>query len=197
MFCVLSGKREIVEKMEVKREVKEREFGDESIQTVLFTAGTAVLMACLKRFIMMFFIEQWRLWVFLVLNVVLLAILFTSYKTSSTTTNQEDEKLKNVKRVEEKEEKCEENVKGEEEERAMEDDEIEVIEDGGIEEEEEEEESPRLSKEELNERVEAFIATFRRQLASDAIRSRNQCGFSKRSEIINGGFVKLGTEEVY
>ncbi|XP_031254763.1 uncharacterized protein LOC116112777 [Pistacia vera] len=67
--------------MEVKKECNKREAKE--IYTVLFTAGTALLMACLKKAIMLILIEQWRLWVFLVLNLVLLAIFFTSVHSTS------------------------------------------------------------------------------------------------------------------
>ncbi|KAK2647608.1 hypothetical protein Ddye_015097 [Dipteronia dyeriana] len=193
---------------EKKIEAKEREFGDESIYTVLFTAGTALLMACLKRLIMMFFIEQWRLWVFLLLNVVLLAIFFTSMPSSKTTTttttstqNQESEEKINISKKPQcgcgpESEEVDDHVNVEKSEKKLEGKRREEndhqkqsmkqsIEDGVNENEADgddgEEETSRLSKEELNERVEAFIATFRKHLVSDAIRGRSdQHCFNKK-----------------
>ncbi|TXG59051.1 hypothetical protein EZV62_016880 [Acer yangbiense] len=195
---------------ENKIEAKEREFGDESIYTVLFTAGTALLMACLKRFIMMFFIEQWRLWVFLLLNVVLLAIFFTSMPSSKTTTttttktstqDQESEEKINITKKpqggcgpESEEiddhvnvEKCEkklESKRSEENDHQKQSIEEGVNENENEDDDDEEEETSRLSKEELNERVEAFIATFRKHLVSDAIRGRSDhhCFYKKKRE---------------
>ncbi|KAL5742278.1 hypothetical protein ACOSP7_029010 [Xanthoceras sorbifolium] len=202
--------------MEEKREcyAKEREFGDESLHTVLFTAGTALMMACLKRFIVVLFIEQWRLWVFLLLNVVLLAIFFTS--KPSTTSTEEQESEENVKVIikrkelqqcgsapesEEsghgnvKVEKCEKlqsKIREENDQKvSTKDVKNENVKNEDEDDDDDGEESPRLSKEELNERVEAFIATFRKQLVSDAIRGRDRYCFPKKKKEIGGNFVKL------
>jgi hypothetical protein len=63
-------------KRECDRETKEEEFNEDSIQTIMFTLGTFLLMVCLKSFL----VEKWRSYVFLILNVILLAILFMSMK---------------------------------------------------------------------------------------------------------------------
>lgn len=57
---------------------------EDKLQAVWFAAGMAALMACLERAILVSFVEQWRVIAFLLLNLLLLAILFTS--TSSSTT---------------------------------------------------------------------------------------------------------------
>lgn len=51
---------------------------DVQLQAMWFAAGTAAAMACLQRAVLMSFMEQWRMLVFLALNLLLLAILFTS-----------------------------------------------------------------------------------------------------------------------
>ncbi|XP_038890929.1 uncharacterized protein LOC120080357 [Benincasa hispida] len=146
------------------RELKQGEVEDkDSIGNVLLSAGTALLMAaCLKKAVVMFLVEQWRIWVFLVLNLILVAIFFTSSPASYSENQNEEAKQKKIKNRELKEaEKTE--IKEEEE-----------IEEEEIEEEEEEEEEIGLSKEELNERVEAFIVMFKKQLISDARKGRNR-----------------------
>ncbi|KAJ4707548.1 ABC transporter F family member 4 [Melia azedarach] len=181
--------------MEEKRETKEREFGDENMYTVLFTAGTALLMVGLKRAVMMFFIEQWRFWVFLVLNLVLLAIFFTSMHNPDVQNQEQEGDGDNKRKIkkcghggevnEENEEdkecgyfSCDEQVDEAESNgknnklRGGKWNENENEEEAEEEEEELEPPSPRLSKEELNERVEAFIATFRKHLVLDARKGR-------------------------
>ncbi|KAJ0098745.1 hypothetical protein Patl1_22052 [Pistacia atlantica] len=132
-------------------------------------------MACLKKAIMLILIEQWRLWVFLVLNLVLLAIFFTSVHSTSRD-EQALESHGNVKskkqcggceNVEEMSDNKQECVEVLEAERLNEN------EQEGIVVEDDCEEGPRLSKEELNERVEAFIATFRQHLILDARKGRD------------------------
>ncbi|RDY07259.1 hypothetical protein CR513_08653, partial [Mucuna pruriens] len=161
--------------MEMKRETKEEEHNKEdSIHTIVFTA-----------------VEQWRAWVFLILNVILLAILFMSMRpTNLDHTSQSETSVEEVK-SDNKEKKrptggSQETEQGKEcyikqcwssttstntststcvhvENEAEEDEE----------EEEEEEQVPVLSKEELNERVEAFIAMFRQHLISDVKQAEN------------------------
>ncbi|KAG4969801.1 hypothetical protein JHK85_036222 [Glycine max] len=168
--------------MEMKREInKEEEHKEDSMHTIVFTAGTFLLMVCLKHFL----VEQWRAWVFLILNVILLAILFMSMRPAKLEEDHSSESESSVEEVksDNKLEKKwpsggsqEETEKGKDcyikqccssssstyalVENEREDDEEE-------EEEEEEEQVPVLSKEELNERVEAFIAMFRQHLISD------------------------------
>nr|XP_011466256.1 PREDICTED: uncharacterized protein LOC105352042 [Fragaria vesca subsp. vesca] len=132
---------------------------------VLLTAGASASV------LMVFLMEQWRAWVFIVLNLVLLAILFTSVSSTSDDhqecKNNDDEADRVPVKVEMKKEtrQCrwppaqvdQEVVKEWEEEEWFE-----------IEDKPEEEEVPKLSKEALNERVEAFIVMFRQHLVSDA-----------------------------
>ncbi|KAG4911574.1 hypothetical protein AAZX31_19G015600 [Glycine max] len=170
--------------MEMKREIitKEEEHKEDSMHTIVFTAGTFLLMVCLKHFL----VEQWRAWVFLILNVILLAILFMSMRpakledhSSGSEISVEEVKSDNNKLEKKRSRETEEgkdcytkqccsstssstyvhveNEKEEDEE----------------EEEEEEEQVPVLSKEELNERVEAFIAMFRQHLISDVKQAEN------------------------
>ncbi|CAN6708709.1 unnamed protein product [Malus baccata var. baccata] len=148
------------------------------VNTVLFTAGAAVAMACLKRVILMVFLmEQWRASVFLLLNLVLLAIVFTSISSGTSNIDRnrdcENDKGEGIKSnrdcqsapqaVEEvkecEDEMCKSSARGggESEQERDEDDT-----------EEEEEEVRKLSEEDLNEKVEAFIVMFRQHLVSDA-----------------------------
>ncbi|KAL2523467.1 uncharacterized protein Fot_27390 [Forsythia ovata] len=64
---------------DMKREVE--------LKAVWFAAGMAAFMACLERFI---FYTHWRMWVFLALNLLLLAILFTSTMKTQTPSNHID-----------------------------------------------------------------------------------------------------------
>ncbi|CAL5185811.1 unnamed protein product [Lathyrus oleraceus] len=179
-----------MKKSECEREAKEEEFNEDSIQSIMFTLGTFLLMVCLKSFL----VEKWRSYVFLFLNVILLAILYMSMKPNYWSSRN----LENVSDVEdvkndEKEKKmaCELS-----QEREIEEDkecyktqcwsrssnsstsshhhvdvENEIDEDDD--EEDEDEHVEVLSKEELNERVEAFIAMFRKHLISDDKQGEN------------------------
>lgn len=154
------------------------------LQAMWFAAGTAAFMAFLERAMLVSFVEQWRAVVFLALNLLLLAILFTSPSYPPPTSaneleptslecpgsidldqdevvmkkmqqfcSREDEHHVDGFRYHSKQAKSiirkreGKNVGG-----------IEIAKDKAYE----------LSKEELNERVEAFIATFRQHLVSDA-----------------------------
>ncbi|XP_023512615.1 uncharacterized protein LOC111777308 [Cucurbita pepo subsp. pepo] len=141
------------------RESKQGEVEDKDcISRGVLSAGTTLLMAaCLKRAVVLFFlVEQWRIWVFLALNLILVTIFFTSspasYGESQTPEPMKKKKIRSSEpeKVEEVEIKQQEMDKEEECE------------------EDEEEEEIGLSKEELNERVEAFIVMFKKQLISDA-----------------------------
>ncbi|CAK9308938.1 unnamed protein product [Citrullus colocynthis] len=152
------------------RELKQGEVEDkDSIGNALLSAGTALLMAaCLKRAVVMFLVEQWRIWVFLVLNLILVAIFFTS-NPSSYSDNQSEEPSAKIKQKKIKNRECNEAEKVEK---------VEIKQQQEIEEEEEDEEEEEeeigLSKEELNERVEAFIVMFKKQLISDARKRGNR-----------------------
>jgi len=166
--------------MEMRRETKEEEHNKEdSMHTIVFTAGSFLLMLCLKHFL----VEQWRAWVFLILNVILLAILFISLRPANLDHSSETESRVGEVKSDNKEKKRPSGVSQETQEgkdcymkqswtststssNTYVHVENEVAEEDE-EEEEEEEQVPVLSKEELNERVEAFIAMFRQHLISD------------------------------
>ncbi|KAL0014183.1 hypothetical protein SO802_001252 [Lithocarpus litseifolius] len=175
-----------------ERVIEERDHEDGSTgHTILFSAGTlALLMACVKCAMPNLLVEQWRAWVFLVLNLVLLAILFTSTR-SEEASNETQQCKNNVAMKDERNKKnkshCCTGSAPEVEECTIECKEIvhsEKIISGGNNEPEEKVEDdaeiPRLSKEELNERVETFIAMFRQHLVSDAKKGRAQ--FFEKSE---------------
>lgn len=160
--------------MEEVKNNHEKRGNDDYTRTALFTAGTALVAVCLKRAIVVFFtLRQWHLWAFLLLNLLLLAILFTSAisapsrpsqgseSDSGTSIRKAGRKRKNIR--------CgstQPPMPSNYEEDGMKNDCGVVI------------DSPRakpmeecgLSDEELNERVESFIASFRRQLVMDARR---------------------------
>lgn len=149
---------------------------DEYVHTILFAAGTALTMACLKRVMMLFFVEQWRMRVFLVLNLVLLAILFSSIRSTSSTENQDSNANVEVK-IDEKKKRRKQCGWCPKFEACKECHKLSKVNDANEVKQEEFEvdnEPPKLSKEELNERVEAFIAMFRQHLVSDARKGRNK-----------------------
>ncbi|XP_022134128.1 coiled-coil domain-containing glutamate-rich protein 1 [Momordica charantia] len=160
------------------RETKQGEVEDkDSMGTVLLSAGTALLMAaCLKRAVVLFLVEQWRVWVFLVLNLIVVAIFFTS-SPSNYRESQDPSVGKKQKKIKDRECKVAEEKVEKVEAKPQEMDKEEEIEEEEIEEEEEEEEEEDadvgLSKEELNERVEAFIVMFKQQLILDARKGGN------------------------
>ncbi|KAJ4900949.1 putative membrane lipoprotein [Raphanus sativus] len=159
-------------------------------------------MACLKHFYSVsYLIEQWRSLVFLILNVVLLAVYFTStrpipgetqdFKTRCGSRMRMVRRKKSRKTRMVEEQACsgqdfvvvepQEVIKNcvvEEKKRDYPEFEETVkgcllhkkeVESNG---EEDDFEPGRLSNEELNERVEAFITTFRQHLVLDARRGR-------------------------
>lgn len=177
---------------ECEREVKETEHEEDTIHTVVFTAGTVLLMVCLKRFL----VEQWRAWVFLILNLILLAIVFMSLRSRSSANEGNVEEVKNDRtnkracacsqEIEERKDCYKEQCwTGYFQSERDEKEEEEVV--------VEEEEMPRLSKEELNERVEAFIAMFRQHLVSDAKQAEN-FKFQKNSNMTPKGLRCLVVE---
>lgn len=54
------------------------EKGEDGLKAVSFAAGTAAFMACVERAVMVSVMVHWRVWAFLALNLLLLAILLTS-----------------------------------------------------------------------------------------------------------------------
>ncbi|KAK4757063.1 hypothetical protein SAY87_007190 [Trapa incisa] len=162
--------------MEEVKSYTEKRGDDDYTGTALFTAGTALLAACLKRTIVVFFaLKQWHLWVFLLLNLLLLAILCTSAfsapcrrshgnKHGARTSTHKDasKKRKNIRSgrlppptaINHRREDTEMKDCG----AAADSPRAEPVEDS------------ELSDDELNERVESFIASFRKQLVLDARR---------------------------
>ncbi|KAK2967859.1 hypothetical protein RJ640_029853 [Escallonia rubra] len=157
---------------------------EDHLHAVGFAAGMAALMACLECAAVVSIVEKWRVRVFLALNLLLLAILFTSSTTTTSTKpsppnevvgDVEENTSSNVKsKIIVKRRKCTPLVAADNEsglgdassllsfKRADE-------KDREIEENDEDEggiasgKSSLMSKEELNERAEAFIAKFRQQ----------------------------------
>ncbi|XP_058753834.1 uncharacterized protein LOC131627014 [Vicia villosa] len=182
-----------MKKSECEIETKEEEFKEDSIQTIMFTLGTFLVMICLKGFL----VEKWRSYVFIILNVILLAILYMSmnpnYCSSRNLENESNvEDVKNDDK--EKKRVCEISQEIEEDKECHKKqcwnstssstststihhvDVENKIDENEIDEDEEEDEHVEvrvLSKEELNERVEAFIAMFRRHLISDDKQGEN------------------------
>ncbi|KAK4281051.1 hypothetical protein QN277_012591 [Acacia crassicarpa] len=191
-----------VKNRECEREAKETDREEDTIHTIVFTAGTVLLMVCLKRFL----VEQWRAWVFLVLNLILLAILFMSLRPRSSANegvNAEEVKNGKTKKKNKASEFCEEIIEDAKDcygEQCWTSD-FQNVERGENKEEEEvvvvaeaaEDEVPPLSKEELNERVEAFITMFRQHLASDARQAENY-KFQRNSNMTHKGLKCLIVE---
>ncbi|XP_057947786.1 uncharacterized protein LOC131143476 [Malania oleifera] len=179
---------EKIERMEAHEGKKDK------VYTILFMAGTALLMFGLK----MCLVEQWRAWVFLTLNLLLLAILLTSVQFSSEEEKQEstekeitvESKKVNVAIIQQSSTTATKKASQECHDRSEEAREPNLhceLDDssrGGKQsqvEDDEEQQQFQLSKEELHERVEAFIAMFRRHLVLDAQRGSGQVFSSTRS----------------
>lgn len=167
---------------------KNKDFDDDFKLTALFTAGTAVFAVGLKRATVVFLLKQWQLWIFLVLNLLLLAILFCSTRSRHGICSKEKTKTVAVmgsKRGRKRSIRPNlESAKEEEEEEIVSTDDYsyklkesestihfwdnrecligdETVDDVLV-----------LSDEELNERVESFIASFKKQLVLDARKMR-------------------------
>ncbi|XP_058773187.1 uncharacterized protein LOC131647296 [Vicia villosa] len=175
-----------MKKSDYERETKEEEFNEDSIQSIMFTLGTFLLMVCLKSFL----VEKWRSYVFIILNVILLAILYMSMNPNyCSSRNLENESTVEDVKNDDKEKKrvCEISQEIEEDKECYKkqswnstisstsnihhvnvENEIDENDD-----EKEDEHVEVLSKEELNERVEAFIAMFRRHLILDDKQGEN------------------------
>ncbi|KAL6518886.1 hypothetical protein OROHE_017639 [Orobanche hederae] len=147
------------------------EKGEDQIKAVSFAAGMAACMACIQRSIVVSVFVHWRVWAFLALNLLLLAILVTS-KFQRIPTDHENGGSSDIHRKKTRQERG-----------------LQISTDGGgekvklpiqkcvypseqyVNNEEDDgkkEDYDNLSKEELNQRVEAFIAMFRKHLVSDA-----------------------------
>ncbi|CAN7044957.1 unnamed protein product [Brassica rapa subsp. trilocularis] len=182
--------------MVMKRDLRVEE---ENMCTSLLTAFFVLSMACLKHFYSIsYLIEQWRSLVFLLLNLVLLAVYFTStrpicgethhnFKARRRGTLRKSKKAKKTRGVEEP--ACSVVVEPKEviknciveETKSVCPESEETVKDCllhkdsvDFHEKEDEFEPGRLSNEELNERVEAFITTFRQHLVLDARRGRDR-----------------------
>ncbi|PHT57227.1 hypothetical protein CQW23_05713 [Capsicum baccatum] len=157
----------------------------DKLQAVWFAAGVAALMACLERAILVSFVEQWRLVAFLSLNLLLLAILFTSttsaapttpnVETSQQSTSTDESKIQDEKVGKECKKPLVPCVEEVLEEAITKEviveyptiiDKRENIEEQSL--DDSIDEAQQISMEELNERAEAFIAMFRQHLISDA-----------------------------
>ncbi|KAF8013031.1 hypothetical protein BT93_I1024 [Corymbia citriodora subsp. variegata] len=172
------------------------ELDDDPVPTLLFTAGTALAALGLKRGVLAFLGKQcWQVgWVFVFLNVILLVVLFTSRRSSSTTPghhrkDQESEPKDDGERTSKKKQRkrrlrrCSGTPAAEaeaavERERGVGEEWVYQETDGrsvteeqdAVREDDQAGAYEGLSDEELNERVETFIATFRQHLVSDARR---------------------------
>ncbi|KAF7819651.1 putative transmembrane protein [Senna tora] len=186
---------EVMKIREYEREAKETEHEEDTIHTIVFTAGTVLLMVCLKRFL----VEQWRAWVFLILNLILLAILFMSMRPRSSANEGIVEEVKNDKtKMKKRASECSQEIEERKKDCCYKEQcwTSEFQNEGDEKEEEEvevEEAVPRLSKEELNERVEAFITMFRQHLVSDARQAEN-FRFQKNSNMTPKGLKCLIVE---
>ncbi|CAL5370596.1 unnamed protein product [Camellia sinensis] len=166
--------------MEITAKEKNKEDHLTAVWFALFAAGTAALVACLQRTAV---VEQWRVWVFLALNLLLLAILFTSSTCTATSwVNNNDTSVPSDEASEESNTEAQHKINGSKigrkqcRRRVMSADEDERDEDDDND-DDDAKPTHQLSKEELNERVEAFIAMFRQQLVSDA-KDRSRFRFS-------------------
>lgn len=157
----------------------------DQLQAVWFAAGMAVVIACLERAVVVSIFKQWHMWVFLALNLLLIAILFTSTYPPRNTSNpppksHSGQETKTHAPVHVSQAPVHAPPSTVENDRVNEgeesgDDEDDVDDDN-------DEKSLVLSNDELNEKVEAFISRFRQQyLVSDVkiisrTRSDNVCG---------------------
>ncbi|KAM7280113.1 hypothetical protein ACFE04_007247 [Oxalis oulophora] len=167
--------------MEVKKEIT----SSENVSTALLTAGTIFIIACsLKQSFLRFLIDQWRAWIFLLLNIILLAIFFTSTYYSTTHHHQETSYNNNkpstvIDRIETKRKRRKQysslsvEVDDDDKRKSSSTTSICDREDIIVKEQKNvnnivEDDDQNYSKEELNERVEAFITMFRQHLIADA-----------------------------
>lgn len=159
---------------------------DKHLHTALFTMLIALLMLCFQRaHVVVSLAEQWRARIFILLNLLLLAVLFTSHPFTRASSNDEEnsreEEAERSKKVASKrrrdmdvvitssyaEELCEfsrnnkstscnNNVFVNKVDDEVSNERVEDVE--------------FLSEEELNRRVEAFISMFKQHLLSDSKR---------------------------
>ncbi|CAI9109595.1 OLC1v1009439C1 [Oldenlandia corymbosa var. corymbosa] len=197
-------------KMVTAAGAEEKKKSQGELQAVWFAAGTAAFMACLERAILVSFIEQWRVVVFLALNLLLLGILFTSPPSSPPPTSTEDLEFDVIEPPTDNHPDCQEKrvdlIENEEMIKKMKQfcsrkdeqpEEVEIGVDNGshcarpkgvvvksrVNRKREishrnvvrvsDSKAHELSKEEFNQKVEAFIATFRQHLVSDAMGTKS------------------------
>ncbi|KAK4393052.1 hypothetical protein Sango_1776000 [Sesamum angolense] len=145
------------------------EKGEDQVKAVCFAAGTAALMACIERAVVVSVFMHWRVWAFLALNLLLLAILFTSKsQTPSDDIVREDGVNSEIKKKKRFRQECSTNGGGEMLKSDERGEAVMYEKENSVEDDGKKEENEQLSKEELNQRVEAFIAMFRQHLVSDA-----------------------------
>ncbi|XP_071915956.1 uncharacterized protein [Coffea arabica] len=160
------------------------------LQAMWFAAGTAAIMACLERAVLVSVVEQWRVVAFLALNLLLLAILFTSpsplassNEPSSQEFNENMDSKVELRSNERKESASRGPMLSAADDHHDHDDgsgnHLRLLkcrirrEKGRVVEKQNlkdtmDQAHDELSQEELNERVEAFITMFRQHLVSDA-----------------------------
>lgn len=146
---------------------------EDQLQAVWFAAGTAAFIACIERAVVLSLFTHWRVWAFLALNLLLLAILFTS--KSQIPANEmgqetdDDSEFDRKKRIRLQLRPLLVSVNdGSESVKLLKSGECLEYGRKNVEDDGKEEAEDQLSKEELNQRVEAFIAMFRQHLVSDA-----------------------------
>ncbi|KAL1538633.1 hypothetical protein AAHA92_27353 [Salvia divinorum] len=155
---------------------------EQRLRAVSFAAGTAAFMACVERACMVSVFMHWRVWAFLALNLLLLAILFTSKSQNAEPSqlrckNGAGEELKRSRKTRHRQrnqltpassgcaaEKCAvaEVAAEEAPPQPAAEGEVENRIEGKLDDYDE------LSEEELKQRVENFIAMFRQHLICDA-----------------------------
>ncbi|KZV17229.1 hypothetical protein F511_20760 [Dorcoceras hygrometricum] len=144
---------------------------DDQIKAVWFAAGTAALMACIGRATVVSLFAHWRVWAFLALNLLLLAILFTSkshdpYPSRTSTDTQDgnaDRELEKKKTMQLSQPDVRADVVAHRQ-YVQNKTESKREGDGKF----QEEARFELSKEELNQRAENFIAMFRQHLVTES-----------------------------
>ncbi|KAI3462970.1 hypothetical protein Pfo_019633 [Paulownia fortunei] len=146
---------------------------EDQLQAVWFAAGTAAFIACIERAVVVSLFAHWRVWAFLALNLLLLAILFTSKshipsKEIDQENDDDDSEFNRKKRRQESRPLVSINDGSESVKLPKPGDRLVEYEAKNGEDDGKQEAHDQLSKEELNQRVEAFIAMFRQHLVSDA-----------------------------
>ncbi|KAK4426174.1 hypothetical protein Salat_1385900 [Sesamum alatum] len=144
----------------------------DQLQAVWFAAGTAACIACVERAVVVSLFAHWRVWAFLALNLLLIAILFTSKPhTPADEIDEEtdnDSEFDSKKRIRLQSRPVLSVNDGNESVKLLDSGMPTEYERSNVEDDGKEDGQEQLSKEELNQRVEAFITMFRQHLVSDA-----------------------------